>query len=330
MNALSVSVAFWDYDRTMPLADGRVKIEGCAPHFDILPPQETFPRAHVHAEFDISELSLSRHAQAMAAGDGRYAGLPVFLSRAFRHAALYVRADLALDSPRDLAGKRIGLNNYDDTAAVAVRGLLRDCHGLGREAIVWVVGDIEAATRPRLVPPKLHAAIPVVTLPPGATLMEELRQGRLDGLIALNPPAGLRAEPPLLRRVFPDWRRAEQDYFRATGHFPIMHVLGLRATLHAAHPWLADSVMRAFTQAKAMAMDNLANLQACKATLPWVAAELAETRALMGPDYWPYGLAPNRPVLAAMLRHLWEDGLLARQLAPEELFVTTAPPHQEI
>ncbi len=320
---LPVSVAFWDYDRTMPIADGRIAIEGCAPTCTILHPADTFRRAFATAEFDICELSVSRHAQAVAAGTSRYLGLPIFPSRAFRHASLYVRSSLPVATPRDMAGQRIGLNNYDDTAAVVVRGFLRDQYGLTASDIVWVVGDMEASNRPRLVPPPLYADIPVETLPSGQTLNDELEAERLDGVIALMPPRRFLSQPPSLRRLFPDWRAAERDYFRATGVFPIMHLVGVRAELAAAHPWLASSVVAAFEQAKALAIDNLGVLQACKVTLPWATADLHATRDEMGDDYWPYGLEANRVALTTALRHLREDGLLPRDLAPDALF---APP----
>ncbi len=315
---LPLSVAFWDYDRTLPIADGRVPMAGCAPACTILPPHVLFPRAFGSAEFDVSELSLSRHAQAVARGDSRYVGVPVFPSRAFRHASIYVRTDRGIDAPGDLRGRRMGLRNYDDTAAVVVRGLLRDAYGV--EGVTWVVGEMEAQGGAVVPLPVLHAPVAVERLAAGATLDAELAAGRLDGVVALLPPPCVQRGDPLVRRLFPDWRAAEQAYARAGGLFPIMHLVGVRASLVAAHPWLVGSVAQAFTAAKDMAVDGLSNLQACKATLPWAAAEQAATRAVLGQDYWPYGLEPNRAVLAATLRHLRQDGLLPRDVTVEELF----------
>jgi 4,5-dihydroxyphthalate decarboxylase len=320
MAPLAVSVAFWNYDRTMPIADGRVQIDGCTATCTILRPQDLFPRAFGHAEFDISELSLSRQAQTIAAGTSRYVGLPIFPSRAFRHASIYIRDDHGIEGPRHLIGRRIGLHNYDDTAAVVARGMLRDEYGLGSKDITWVIGDLDRQQRPRVALPQLYADIPVTALAPGETLDTELAAGRLDGVIALNPPPCFFAGHAHVRRLFPDWCTAEQEYFRRTGLFPIMHLLGVRASLLHAHPWIGASVMRAFEKAKAIAYDDLGNLQASKCMLPWVVAAFQETQEVMGVDYWPYGLEPNRSMLAASLRHLWEDGLLARHLSPEDMF----------
>ena len=225
-----------------------------------------------------------------------------------------------MDSPADLAGSWIGVNNYDDTAAVVVRGLLRDHYGLGAGDVTWVVGDLDSPKRSSISPPVLHTPIPVATLPPGRTLDAALLDGELDGLIGLVPPPCFRAGSPLVRRLFPDWQAAERAYYAQTRLFPIMHVLGIRSSLVAAHPWLPAALMDAFDAAKAIAIDDLSNMQAPKVTLPWVAAEYAATREAMDGDVWPYGLARNRHVLATTLRHLMDDGLLSRPVTVDELF----------
>jgi 4,5-dihydroxyphthalate decarboxylase len=316
---LRLSLAFWNYDRTMPIVDGRASIAGCAPHCTILRPQALFPRAFDGAEFDVSELSLSRYAQAVANGKSQYTAIPVFPSRSFRHGSVYVRTD-RVRGPADLAGCRIGVNNYDDTAAVVVRGLLRDHYGLGASDVTWVVGDLDAPARNTISPPVLHASIPVATLPPGRTLDAALLDGDLDGLVGLVPPSGFRAGSPLVRRLFPDWPAAERAYFAQTRLFPIMHVLGIRTSLVAAHPWLPVALMDAFEAAKAIAIDDLSNMQAPKVTLPWVVADYEATLQDMDGDIWPYGLARNRAVLATTLRHLMEDGLLSRPVTVDDLF----------
>ena len=241
---LPLTVACWDYDRTAPLIDRRIPLEGCAPRFTILPPQVVFPRAFTNAEWDVSELSLSRHAQSVAMGTHHYAGLPIFLSRAFRHGSIYIRTDRGIDNPAGLRGRRIGLRNFDDTAVVVVRGMLRDQYGLGPADVVWVVGDMEPGGPARVAPPPLHAPIPLDRLANGDTLDAALVEGRLDGLIALRPPPCFVLGHPGVGRLFTDWCRAEQDYHRATDLFPIMHLVGVRASLAAdTHPRCPDNAV---------------------------------------------------------------------------------------
>ncbi len=314
-----LSIAFWNYDRTLPIADGRVAVEGWEVQCQILRPQELFPRAFDHAEFDVAELSFTRYLAARARGDTRYTALPVFLSRSFRHASVYVRGDRGFTRAQQLSGRTLGLNNYDDTAAVVVRGMLRDDHGVGRADITWCVGDMQASQVPRVALPDLPADVRVVSA--GArTLDDMLVQGDLDGVIAINPPPSFGRAGANIVRLFPDWRAAERDWFARTGIFPIMHVLGVRTSLLQAHAGLGRKLFDAFSRAKQCALDELAVLQAAKVTLPWVAAELEETRRLMGEDFWPYGLAANRKALDAGLRYCREDGLLSAPLDITDVF----------
>jgi 4,5-dihydroxyphthalate decarboxylase len=304
----------------MPLADGRVAIEGCAPAFSILPPQETFVRALRDAEFDVCELSLSRYAQSVARGDSQYIAIPVYPSRAFRHAGLYIRADRGIRGAADLKGRHIGLHNFDDTAAVFVRGMLRDEYGIGVDGINWVSARLTEEGSTPIVPRSLAPGVNLEMRPEAATLDSLLLAGAIDGLFSLLPPPSFRAGTPLVRRVYEDYRAAEEDYFRRSGIFPIMHVVAVRRSLAAAHPWLAGNLYDAFARAKELATANLDVLQASKVTLPWVVADAQRTRDVMGADYWPYGVKANRTVLTAALRYLAEEGLLARPLSIDDLF----------
>lgn len=314
----ALSAAFWNYDRTLPLADGRVRVEGWELRCQLLRPQELFPRAFGGAEFDVAELSLSRHAMQCAAGGSAYAGIPVFPSRTFRHASIYVRTDRGIARPEDLKGRTVGLNNYDDTAAVVVRGMLRDDHDLGVSDVTWCIGEMESGQAPRVAPPALPSSVKVITTQ--KTLDAMLSAGELDAVISIVPPPCFRAGHAKVARLFPAWRAAERDWYSRTRHFPIMHLVGIRRALLERHAGLARAVYGAFCRAKELAVAELENLQAPKVTLPWAAVELAETRELLGADYWPYGFAANRAALERQLRYGLEDGLLAKPLSPEALF----------
>jgi len=319
MGAAALTVAFWNYDRTIPIADGRVPIAGFDARCQLLRPQELFPRAFGKTEFDVAELSFARYAMQCAAAGSAYAAIPVFPSRTFRHVSIYIRKDRGITRPEDLKGRTVGLNNYDDTAAVVVRGMLRDDYGIGVSDVTWCIGNLERNQAPRVAPPALPAHIKTVSS--DKTLDAMLADGTLDALISIVPPPCFRAGHRLVARLFPDWRAAERDWYARTRHFPIMHLVGIRRTLVEANPHLARNVYDAFCHAKELAVAELENLQAPKATLPWAAVELAETRALLGTDYWPYGFAANRDALERQLRYAAEDGLLARPLKAEELFI---------
>jgi 4,5-dihydroxyphthalate decarboxylase len=316
MAAVPIDVAFWDYDRTAPLVDGRAAIKGFAPRFSLLRPQETFVRAFRSAEFDICELSLSRHAQAVARGDSRYVGLPIFLSRCFRHASIYVRADIS--TPERLKGKRIGLGNYDDTAAVVVRAILREVYGVDARDVRWVVGDVEAPFRTDI--PLQQPAGFDVSRANGLSLDDMLVAGDLDALIALMPPPSFRSGDSRVRRLFPDWRAAEESWFARQRIFPIMHLVGVRDDLVQRHPGVIQAAYDAFALGGQIARENLQVLQASKTMLPWLVDEHERTKATLGEDFWPYGVTPNRHVLDWTLRNLLQDRLLSRPVNVEELF----------
>ena len=321
MSRTALSVAFWNYDRTTALADGRVAVDGWDLRCQVLRPQELFPRAFGHAEFDVAELSLSRYATQCASGNSAYIGIPVFPSRTFRHASIYVRTDSGISRPQDLKGRVVGLNNYDDTAAIVVRGMLRDDYGLGISDITWCIGNLETDQASRVALPPLPAAVKTI-VSETKTLDAMLAESELDALVSIVPPPCFRAGHARVARLFPDWRAAERDWYARTRHFPIMHLVGIRRSLVDRHPDLAKALYAGFCRAKDLALAELEHLQAPKVTLPWAAAELADTRRLLGADFWPYGFAANREALERQLRYAADDGLLPKPIAPQDLFTS--------
>jgi 4,5-dihydroxyphthalate decarboxylase len=320
MGKLSISVATWDYDRVRAIIDGRVPIEGCDVNHLATAPEETFFRALAAREFDITELSLSSYMIALSRGGCGYRAIPVFPSRAFRHSAIYVRADRGITRPQDLRGKVVGVPEYQLTANLWVRGILEDEYGVRPNEISWRRGGMEEPGRREKIvvtPP----GVEIETISDEDTLSQMLADGRIDALIAPRAPSCFVRREPHVSRMFPDFRNEERAYFLKTRIFPIMHVLAIREELLDTHHWLATSVFKAFVQAKRLCMQELHEVTALKITLPWVVAEAESTRDTMGEDFWPYGLQENRITLGAAVRYAWEQGLTARPLSIEELFV---------
>ena len=323
MSELSITVACNDYDRVRPLADGRVPIEGCDVNFIALGPEEVFFRAFGGSEFDVSELSLSSYLMSVARGDGNYVAIPAFVSRMFRHSAIYTRTDRGIEVPEDLRGREVGVPEYQVTAALWVRGLLCDEYGVGPSEIGWRTGGVEEAGRREKLALELPSEIDVRSISKDKALGPMLAAGEIDALVAPRAPRCFVDAEPGVGRLFTDYRAAERDYFAKTGLFPIMHVIGVRRALLERHPWLASSVYKAFQKAKEIAVAELANSTALHATLPWLTAELEQTRSLMGEDYWPYGAEENRATLQALTRYSFEQGLTPRPLEIEELFASS-------
>ena len=318
MSKLKLSVAVGPYDRTRALIDGSVQIDGVDPVCMTLSPEEIFFRALRHAEFDICELSLSSFTVKTAQGGGPYVGVPAFVSRMFRHTSIYVRTD-RIRKPEDLKGKKVGLPEYQLTANVWARAILEDDYGVKPSDIHWIRGGIEDADRPEKISITLPKDVKLENGPPGKSISALLAEGAIDGFIAPRPPSVPKGTPHI-GWLFPDPVAAARDYYKRSGAFPIMHLVGVRRDLADAHPWLPGAVFKAFEQAKAAALAQLSDTSATKVTLPFVEERLAEARALMGEDFWSYGLEPNRKTLETFLKHHHAQGLSSRLVKPEELF----------
>jgi len=318
MAKLNLSVAVGPYDRTRALIDGAVQIDGVNATCMTLSPEEIFFRAFRHAEFDICELSMSSFTVKTSQGNCPYVGVPAFVSRAFRHNAIYVRTD-RIKKPSDLKGKKVGVPEYQLTANVWARAILEDDHGVKPSDIHWVRGGIEDADRPEKISVKLPADVRIEDAPAGKSISALLAEGAIDGFIAPRPPS-LPKNTPHVGWLFADPIAASTDYFKRTGIFPIMHIVGVRRELADMHPWLPGAVLKAFEQAKSVALAQLSDTSATKVTLPFVEERLREARALMGEDFWSYGVAPNRKTLESFLRQHHREGLSSRLVTPDELF----------
>jgi 4,5-dihydroxyphthalate decarboxylase len=317
---LHLTIACGDYDRTRAIKDGRVQIEGCRINYLPLEPEEVFFRAFRNHEFDIAELSFSSYLLETSRGKCQYVGIPAFVSRIFRHSGIYIRTDRGIREPRDLRGKRIGLPEYQLTAIVWIRGMLEEEYGVRPVDIRWFQGGQEEAGRDERTPLKLTNGVEVQSIPPGKTLTQMLADGELDALFTARAPSCFTAGAANVGRLFPNYREVEKEYYRKTGLFPIMHLVGIRQTLVEQHPWLAASVYKAFLAAKALAVREVRDVTALRVTLPWAEAEALDTMALMGSDYWHYGVAESRQDIEAICRYSYQQGLAVRHMKPEQLF----------
>src|SRR5579872_551883 len=315
-----ITIACGNYDRTRAIRDARVTVEGCAVTYLPLYPEEIFHRAFKFAEFDVSELSFSSYLRTVAAGNAHYLGVPAFVSRIFRHSGIYVRKGAGIEKPEDLRGKRIGVPEYQITAVVWMRGMMQHEYGVKPSEIHWRSGGQEQAGREERTPLKPIPGLDLQTIPHDKTLVGMLRDGELDALFTARAPSSFLNGEPHIARLFPDTRAAEQAYYKKTKLFPIMHLIGIRRSLCDKYPWLATSVYKAFCEAKALAMIDLRDVNALMVTLPWLEAETHETAAIMGDDFWKYGIDENRPDIEALAQYIHEQGLADRKVKIEELF----------
>lgn len=320
MSKLKLTIACGSYDRTRALADGTVRPEGIDLNYVALRPAETFWRMLNNAEFDGSEMSLSSYAILRSRGDARFIALPVFPSRIFRQSCVYVHSRSGIRRPQDLKGKRFGAADYQMTAAVWTRGFLQHDYGVHPEDLHWILGAPVRAGVP------IPERVLVERIGPGESLDDMLDQGRIDALLGVTFPRPFLAGSRRVRRLFPDYRKVEQDYYRRTGIFPIMHTFVLKTSIFEAEPWAAISLYKAFVQARDLNYRLLYDTDALAASLPWLTDDLEHARRIFGQDIWNYSIDGSRATLAALTQYLDEQGLTARKMNVEELFVPNLGP----
>lgn len=315
---LPLTIACGPYDRTRALIDGSIHIEGCSANFFALSPEEIFYRAFTGSEFDVAELSFSTYLIQTARNECNYIGIPAFVSRSFRHSAFYVRTD-RIERPEDLKGARVGVPEYQVTAAVWARGILLDEYGVAPKDIRWVCGGVEDSGRQEKTRIELDQDIRI-EVAREKPLSQMLAEGDLDAILAPRAPSCFTGAAPNIDRLFKDYRLAEANYYKKTGIFPIMHLVGIKKSHVADNPWLPGSLMKAFLRAREACLPALSDLTALHVTLPWLVAETEWTREVMGADPWPYGVDANRKTLKALLRYHFDQGLSHRHLTIEEIF----------
>jgi 4,5-dihydroxyphthalate decarboxylase len=273
-----------------------------------------------NGEFDVSEMSLSSYTILRSQGDDRFIALPVFPSRVFRHGCIYVNSAARIEAPRDLRGKRLGLGDYQMTASVWVRGLLQHEYGVLPEEIHWVLA---APVYDNVdLPPRLR----VSRIGPGESLEKMLEAGAVDALVSVVLPRSLLADTQIVKRLFPDYREVETEYYRRTRIFPIMHTVVLKRELFTREPWTAISLYKAFVSAKEINYSTLYDSNALRASLPWLIDEIEKSRGIFGPEIWDYSIEGSRPTLEAFVQYLEEQGLTSRRMKIEELFVPNISP----
>jgi 4,5-dihydroxyphthalate decarboxylase len=315
----TIRLACWDYDRTRPLIDGRVTVDGLKLDVSVMRPREAFTRMLEREEFDVAEVSLANYAQLKAAGDTRFVGLPVALSRLFRHSCIYVRAGAGITKPQDLIGRRVGAPALDSTGLVFLKGMLAHDYDVTPDRMKWVVGGLEKPAASK-TPPQGHGAVEM--LGANETLVGAFKAGRIDALISNHIPSPFLAGDPEMVRLFVNFKTIEKDYFLRTGVFPVMHVVAIHADRYRADPAIAEKLYAAFVKARDIAVADLYDTDALRYAVPWLIAAIDEARATLGRDYWSYGREANRIVWDTLGRFLVEQKLAPRAPTVEELFVT--------
>ena len=320
-----IKVAGYDYDRVRGIMDGKNGIPGRKVSFHYKDIYDVNASAFGPKKtYEVTELGLIPYVNSYINNDFRdYTLIPVFISRMFRHRNIFVRADSDIKKPEDLKGKRVGTPGYGMSSNTWIRGFLLDEHGVKADDMHWIEttkssdgGTLNKGFSQYYFPD----SFPLVNGPPDVDESELLLSGACDALITATTPKSVSDGDPRIRALFPDIRAAEQDYFKRTGVFPIMHVVAVRRDAIDADPALPKAVFYMYSGAKQIAYDNMETTTALKVSLPWIKQEFEQTQELMGTNFWPYGIEPNRKELELIMRYVYEQGLAKKKLNFEEMF----------
>ncbi len=320
MGNVRLSLACWNYDRIRALAEGRVPVDGIDLTYLNLPVEETFFRMLRFREFDAAEMSLSSYAMSLFSEDPPFIAIPIFPSRSFRHSCIFVNRHSGISEPKDLIGKRVGSPEYQLTAPVWIRGILCDEYAVPIESAEYFTGGQEETGRAEKLKLSLPPQFRLKLIPAEKTLSKMLDAGEIDALYTPRMPSTFLHGMGNVRRLFENYGEVEKQYFRKTRIFPIMHTVVIRRDVYQKHPWVAQSLYKAFVLAQRETYQDLYEAAALKYMLPWLLHHVEETRATMGEDFWPYGFEPNVHTLETFLGYSHAQGLSKRRLDPRELF----------
>ena len=314
---MPLTLAVSDYDHVRDLTTGRVPVEGIDLTCLQLPIEEIFFRFTAFQEWHVSELSLAKYVAMVGAGDPPAVAIPVFPSRVFRHSAFYVARGGPVESPEQLAGARIGVPEWFQTAGVWARGIMVDEFGLGLADIRWVQGGVNQPGRREqfTTPPGMS-----ITVVADRSLGDLLLAGEIDAIISARPPDGALGPDAPIVALIPDAAAWEERWYQRTGIYPIMHVVVVRRDVLEAHPWVAMRLYQGFVEARQRSLARAGDLNASRFPLPWLPNYAGRMAELFGGDPFPYGVEANRRTLEAFLGHASDQGITSRPLAVEELF----------
>jgi 4,5-dihydroxyphthalate decarboxylase len=327
MRDIDLDIGFHDYEHVRPLIDGTVPIKGVAPRFHTATiVSDIFERMVRGREFGVAELGLTFYLRTLDLADPPFIALPVFLARQFRHSAIFVNRSSGIATPQDLAGKTVGeFAMYGHDAGVTAKGVLSDEYGVRPDQCRWVIGGFDWPMAPLDFVPQPHPAnVAVMRAGADQALGPMLDAGEIDALISADVPACVIEGSPNVARLFDDYRPVERDYYLRTGIFPIMHTVVIRRDLAARYPSLARSVYDAFCEAKDVVAQRYRTGRSFNhngVMMPWFSALYDDNLSLFGPDWWPYGVAANRPAVDAFLRWHFEQQLSQQLWTCEDIFV---------
>lgn len=323
-HSLTLSIALSDNERTRPVVDQRCRPQGITLVPTVVHPSEMFWRQLKYAEFDVSEMSLASLLIAAAKGDRSWVAIPVFTTRYFFHSNILVHQNAGIRSPADLRGKRVGVPEYQQTAALWCRGILEHEFGVHAREIEWFMErgpDRSHGSATGFQPPP---GVRLNQIAPTSSIGQMLMEGQLDAtlLYLASPNLVDRSRVDLLssgcvRTLFDDPAAERRRFYDKTGVYPINHTLVMRRSLYERYPWIALNLYHCFAAAK-----EEVERQLRQTLVPYVETGLLadDARQALEKDPRPYGIKACRPVIETIAQYVHEQGLANRRVPIDEIF----------
>ena len=321
MKKLNLTVATDDYDHFRDFRLGLVQAEGIELTWLVMDIHEVFARFAANREWDVSEMSFAKFAAQATEDNPDIIGLPVFASRMFRMSSFYINRKSGIKSAADLRGKKVGLPEWAQTAAVYTRGWLQHEAGVPLTEIDWYQAGTEQAGRTEKVALNLPKGLRLTRVT-DKTSSAMLASGELDCIMTARPPSCFVKKHPDVARLFPDFQTEEMRQYECTKVYPIMHIIALKRSVLEKHPWVARNLYNAFEESKQRSMARLTDAAVSRYQVPWLADHIEKLQERFGKDLFPYGIEENRPTLETFLRYAYEQGIARRHAKPQEIFPT--------
>ena len=321
MSDLKLTIATTDYDHFRDFRLGTVRAEGIDHTWLNLGHHECFARFTANREFDVSELSVAKFSAQISRADSDIVGLPVICSRLFRFSSFYVNRKSKIATVQDLKGKTVGSPEWAHSAAVYMRGWMHNEMGVPLNDVHWYQAGANAPGREE----KVEIALPqglTLTRVPDKSLSDMLAAHEIDCAIIARPPTCFLDGHPDVVRLFPDYVELEEAYYARTRVWPIMHIIAMKKSIVAEHPWAARNLYNAFLESKRRSIERILDPAVSRYPVPWLAAYARRMRDTFGGDLYPYGIEENRSTWEQIALYTFQQGIAHRLMTPDDIFPT--------
>jgi 4,5-dihydroxyphthalate decarboxylase len=316
---VKLSIASTDYDHFRDFRTGAVTAEGIDHTWSLLGHHEVFARFTLNREWDVAELSFAKFSTQVSREDSDIIGLPVICSRLFRFSSFYINKKSGIKTVEDLKGKKIGSPEWAHSAAVYMRGWMHNDMGVKLQDVHWYQAGANAPGREEKVELDLPKGVKLTRVS-DKSLSEMLASGEIDCAIIARPPTCFLEGHPDIVRLYPDYLGMEEEYYKRTKVWPIMHIIAMQRHILEENPWVARNLYNAFLESKRRSLERLLDPAVSRYPLAWVPTYARRMRDMFGGDPFPFGIEENRPTLEQLALYTFQQGIAHRQMQIEEMF----------